>query len=278
VQTARNTAARYGAIAIFWLDVPLSGPWVLYAADAGVTRVVVRRLGQMPSTSVDANIETVAVIVRATTDALLHGEPIPSEGVADEGHVSTTPWPVEQLSPNSSAVRLSAAYLGTTFAKEAKWQQGLSLRAAWIWGSGGYLGAGFTVLERMRFDIPPGSFEIDRYPISLHAGLRFLVGPLRFIGELGAELEFRNRRSQFAATDELSPATAGKDTVMNICPRLETELAVFSWLGIFAGAGLDFVVGNFPYSIGHDRGGESTIKLEPYLIRLNVQAGIALLL
>lgn len=276
VQSARRTAARYGAIAIFWLDAPANRPWVLYAADAGITRVVARRLGPQRTNSVEAAIEAVALIVRATTDALLHGEPMPSEEAPETSEVST-PWPVERLVHGTSGVRLSAAYVGTTFAKEKPWQQGLGLGAAWIWPSGSYLGLGFTIFERMHFDIPNGRFAVDRYPISLHAGLRFAVAPFTFIGELGLELEIRNRTTESMSEAQLEPKGPDQNAVFNICPKLETELAILPWLVAFGGVGLDFVVGNFPYTILMDSTEKTSISLEPYLIRLNLQLGIAFL-
>lgn len=275
VRSARRAAARYGAIATFWLDAPTNQAWVLYAADAGITRVVVRRLASGQA-SVEANIEAVALIVRATTDALLHGEPMPAEEISEEGKASA-PWPVEQLERGSHGVRIGAAYAGTTFAKERRWQHGVSLRAAWIFPSGPYVGLGFTYFERMQFDIAPVRFEIDRYPVSLHAGLRFGASRITFIGELGVELEIRNRRTLSVTDKDIELSSPDRSSVINICPKLETELLLFPGLVLFGGAGLDFVIGNFPYSILHQETMESSISLEPYLIRLNVHLGMAFL-
>jgi hypothetical protein len=275
VRSARRAAARYGAIATFWLDAPLNQAWQLYAADAGITRVVVRRLASGQA-SMEANIEAVALIVRATTDALLHGEPMPAEEISEEGK-AYAPWPVEQLDQGSFGVRIGAAYTGTTFAKERRWQHGASLRAAWIWPTGPYVGLGFTIFERMRFDIAQVRFEVERYPISLHAGLRFGQSRLTFIGELGVELEIRNRRTLSVMDKNLDVQSPDQAYVVNICPKLETELKLFPGLVLFGGAGLDFVVGNFPYSILHQETGESSISLEPYLIRLSVHLGLAFL-
>ena len=272
VRSARRAAARYGAVATFWLDAPSNEAWVLYAADAGITRVVVRRL-ESGRASTEANIEAVALIVRATTDALLHGEPMPAEEISEEGK-ALAPWPVEQVDNGSHTARISAAYTGTTFAKERRWQQGLSLRAAWIWPSGPYLGLGFTIFERMQFDISPVRFDIDRYPISLHAGLRFRVARFTFTGELGVELEIRNRRTLKGMDLDI---TNPQRMVVNICPKLETELSLLPWLALFGGVGLDFVIGNYPYSVLDLETMKPMVTLEPYLIRLSVHVGLAFL-
>jgi hypothetical protein len=74
-----------------------------------------------------------------------------------------------------------------------------------------------------------------------------------------------------------SDITDPQRMVINICPKLETELNVFSWLALFGGAGLDFVVGNYPYSILDPETMKTTPALEPYLIRLSVHVGLAFL-
>ena len=65
--------------------------------------------------------------------------------------------------------------------------------------------------------------------------------------------------------------------VINISPKLETELSLFSWLALFGGVGLDFVVGNFPYSILQQETGEKPVILEPYVLRLSAHVGLAFL-
>jgi hypothetical protein len=286
VRDARRAAAKYGAIATFWLDAPATRPWQLYAADAGITRVVVRRLASGRA-SVEANIEGVALIVRATTDALLHGEPLPAEEVSGESEAQA-PWPVERLDEGNSAVRISAAYSGNTFAPQRHWQHGLSLKAAWIWPSGPYVGVGYTILPNMQFDTQSVRFEVERHPISLHAGLRFRVSPWTFTGELGAELEIRKRRTLATMdTDQQKFDSQSPDQtqLFNICPKLEAELSILEWLVLFGGAGLDFVIGNFPYNTHHkgidEKTGEevemTSVLVEPYLIRLTTHVGLAVM-
>jgi hypothetical protein len=277
LQIAKQTASRLSALAVFWLELPVSGPWLLYAVDARAERMIMRPLAAH-SQSPEADVEAVALIVRATTDALLHGEPLPATNpnVAPAASKQPTPWPVQQLPQGESALRISGAYVGSTFAKRLPWEHGFALRAAWIWPSGTYLGVGFTFIPALRFDIAPVRFNLERYPISLHAGLRFAFPPFTFSGELGAELELRNRRT-LGATDTYVPDPDQLKVIYNVCPKLEAEYAVTSWLVLFMGAGIDVVVGNFAYTIRNMETQESTFILEPHWIRLTLHVGVGII-
>lgn len=278
LQAARGIAARSGAVGVFWLDASGDAPWLLYAVDARAERMIVRPLAaHSKGAEPEADIEAVALIVRATTQALLHGEPLPasSPGPAHEKPRDTSPWPVELLDGGQSALRIAASYVATTFAKQLPVQHGFGLRGAWLWPSGTYVGLGFTLVPTSKFPLDRVHFEIDRYPFSLHAGLRFGYSRLTFIGELGAELEIRKRRTLWA--DSLEPNRDEHRVVYNICPKLETELALAPWLVTFVSAGLDVVVGNFAYSSGNEETMENTPVLEPHWIRLTLQVGIGII-
>jgi hypothetical protein len=282
LQAAKAIAATSGAIGVFWLEAAADAPWLLYAVDARADRMIVRRLApHAKGAEPEADIEAVALIVRATTQALLHGEPLPSSSpsLAPDKPRDTSPWPVELLDAGHSALRLAVSYVGTTFAKQRPWQSGFALRGAWLFPSGPYVGLGFSLMFTSKFTPDPVHFEIDRYPFSLHAGLRFGFSRLTFIGELGAELEVRRRRTLWAAN--LEPNRDQKRIVYNICPKLETELALVPWFVMFASAGLDIVIGNFAYSVPMGVTIENkpilVPVLEPHWIRLTLQIGIAII-
>ena len=283
LRAAQRIAATSGAIGVFWLEAAGDAPWLLYAVDARAERMIVRPLASRPrSAEPEADIEAVALIVRATTQALLHGAPLPSTDVTTEQAKprDTSPWPVEMLDAGHSALRLAVAYVTTTFAKHRLLQSGLALRGAWLWPSGTYVGLGFTWTLTSRFTRDPVHFEIDRYPFSLHAGLRFGFSRFTFIGEIGAELEVRSRRTLWAAAD-LEPNGNERRILYNICPKLEAELALTPWLVTFVSAGLDVVIGNFAYSTPIGTTMENPPRLlallEPHWIRLTLQIGIGII-
>lgn len=275
LQLAKQTALQHDALAVFWLDVNPSGPWYLYAVDARAERMVMRPLaGRSPSR--EADIEAVALIVRATSEALLHGEPLAAASDTPSTPLpKRKPWPVEQAQ-GQSALRLSAAYMGTTFSKDMSWAHGFAVRAAWLFPAGPYVGVGYTFIPPLHFNIDPVRFRIDRYPFALYAGLRFRHGDLTFSGELGAEVELRNRRT-LEARDNFEPDEEQRKTIYNVCPKLEAEYAVMPWLALFGGVGIDVVVGNFAYTTRNTETPEPRMILNPHWIRLTLHVGIGII-
>jgi hypothetical protein len=279
----KQSAIEHRAVAVFWLEMRSADRWFLYAVDADVERMVLRPLVAKPD-SREATIESVAVIVRATTDALLHGEELPAVVPPPAPEKAKSPWPVVSAVHNTSALRLAAGYVGTTFAKELLWQSGLGVRADWVWSAGPFLGLGYTFFDAAHFTQrafdQPAEFTLYRHPIALHAGLRFASGDFTFTGELDAEIELRDRTS----TPSLIMLDAELDkrrVVFSLCPKLESEFSVTSWLFVFAGAGIDIVLSPFTYLLAMtDPTVEKTNTepiLEPFPVRLTVQAGIGII-
>jgi hypothetical protein len=275
LQVAKKTALEHDALAVFWLDVNPSGPWYLYAVDARAERMVMRPLAGR-SSSREADIEAVALIVRATTDALLHGEPLAAATDTTSTPFPTRkPWPTEHAH-GQSALRLSAAYMGTTFSKQLAWQHGFAVRGAWLWPAGPYVGIGYTFIPPLHFNIFPVRFRIDRYPFAVYAGLRFRQGDLTFSGELGGEIELRNRRT-LAVAGDFDPDPDQRKIIFNICPKLEAEYAVTQWLVVFAGVGMDVVLSNFAYTTRNTETKEMTTILNPHWIRLTLHVGLGII-
>jgi hypothetical protein len=277
LQVARQTANAYGALAVFWLEVTRNGgPWYLYAVDARGERMITRPLTSHTA-SPEADVEATALIVRATTEALLHGAPLPAETPRRETSLPPrAPWPVELQRLGESALRVTAAYSGSTFARQLPWEHGFALRAAWLWPTGPYVGVGYTFIPSLHFPLEPVQFNIDRYPFAIFAGLRFAFERFTFSGEIGGELEIRSRRT-LAASDGFTPGPEQRKTIYNVCPKLEAEFAVVPWLVVFLNVGIDAVLGNFAYTTSNLETGEKAMILDPHWIRLTSQVGLGII-
>jgi len=279
LQVSKQTASARRAVVVFWLELPSSGPWLLFAVDAKAEHMIVRPLAAHTQ-SPEADIEALALIVRATTDALLHGEPLPaSEPSPDEPPVKVTvrAWPTRPAkAPRPPALRISGAYVGSTFAEQFRWQNGFALRVAWLWSSGPYLGVGFTFFPALRFEPPQARFDVERYPFSIHAGVRFPAGPFVVAAELGSEVELRNRRT-LAAAHEYAPAPDQVKIIYNLCPKIEAQLPLTSWLVAFVGGGIDFVIGNFDYTVRDAHTGQALDLVEPAWLRPTIHVGLGIM-
>jgi hypothetical protein len=280
MEALKHTARGHEAVALFWLEVRSSERWFLYVIDPRAERVVLRQLSAKLE-SPEAAIEAVALIVRASSESLLHGQPLTAaepEAPAKED-APRAPWPTVLAEEPRSRLRVAASYVGTTFARRLNWQHGLALRAAWLWPSGPYVGVGYTFFEPADFDHPDVHFTIDRYPVSAHAGLRFAVGDFTFTGELGLEVELRSRQTVSARV--LDPEKPERKVLYSICPKLEAEYALTSWLRVFTSVGPDFVLGNFPYLLDlSPPGGPEVPKqtiVEPHWMRLTAMLGVGII-
>jgi hypothetical protein len=288
IEQSRAANAEHAAIGTFWLEIRPNSAWYVYAMDSqdpNDQRLVIRRLEELPK-STEAAAESVALIVRATTDALLHGEPLehtPPPPAAPKTSPPPAAEPLRHPPPTEvviapaarSALRIAAGYVGTTFAREVPWQNGLVVRAMWIWPAGPYLGLGYSFLPLVRRLTEDVDFRVARRPIALLAGLRFPTGNFTFSAELGAELELRERETTYIAGAGPTPPTSTRSRWLpNVCPKLESEYLVTSWLGVFANLGADFVLGSFPYTYGSLDGPK---LLYPHAVRLTVQVGIGII-
>jgi hypothetical protein len=149
-----------------------------------------------------------------------------------------------------------------------------------LWPSGPYLGVGFTFIPSLQFDLYPVRFDLDRYPISLHGGMRFPIGTgpeprFYFATELGAELELRNRRT-LSAADTYSPTPDELSALINVCPKLEAQWALTAWLSTFVGVGTDITLGNFAYTARAADTRNRRYLVEPDWIRLTWHVGVAI--
>jgi hypothetical protein len=281
----KQTANEHRALAIFWLEIRRPDRWFLYTTDAQVERVVLRPLPAKPG-NLEAAFESVAVVVRATTDALLHGEPlaaavepppVAAAPAAEPKPKPPEPWPTVQADGKDSALRVAASYVGTIFAKELLWQSGFGLHADWLWPAGTFVGLGYVFFPQAEFDKEGFRFQLDRHPISLRSGLRFASGPFTFTGELDAEIELRIRQKAENLAGENIAFSGARKTIISVCPRLESEFTVTAWLRLFLGVGIDFVLSNPKYEVVAEPEHMSETILAPWPVRLTLRAGIAIL-
>lgn len=278
VRLAKQNSAK----GVLWLDVRLTDHWFLYAMDAEAERVVVRPL-LVRTESVPAAVESIAVISRASAQALMQGEPVQGEPVvqpapppptaAPPAPPPTAPSPAPTAAPASSRLQLSLAYLGTTFASQQPWQSGLQLGAAWAWRSGLLLSLGYAWIPAHRFG-DELVFSVQRRPFCIGGGWALRFGEsLTVTGSLGATIDIQSRH-----TVKVPSGTAAEDDATRILvaasPTATAQLDISPWLAAFVGLGADVFLNDFDYVGG--AGGEQTL-LDADRARLRALAGVAIL-
>jgi len=305
LRLAKDTAREHSAVVVFWLEPKPDGPWLLYAVDAQahhlITRVIVTR-----DHGAQADIEALALIVRATTAAFLDSasdsqmpetsetpvfaeplvfdEPERAESadlVFDTDIQSAAPRKAripKRGARDAAGLRMSLGLLGADFAPQTSPLHALELRAAWWFPRGPYVGVGYTAGRALRFDVADARFELERHPMSVHAGLRTTAGPLTLAAELGAELELRHPKTLTLRSD-YTLAPDRNQLVYNLVPRLEAALALTRRIATYVAASTDIAVGgNIPYMLIDTATAQSRYMVEPSAIRLTLHVGIGIML
>lgn len=79
LRAGRRAASEQGAVALFWIEGPAGGPWLIVMMDPRSERILAREVGGDASGqpgSRAATVEATALIVAHATGALLRGEPV----------------------------------------------------------------------------------------------------------------------------------------------------------------------------------------------------------
>jgi hypothetical protein len=261
-------ARAHDAVGVFWVDVRPSGRWFLYIMDRDGAHVVVRPLSG-DNGSVDAIIETAALIAFSATDALLKQQSVEARLAVPDHH---------EPEPPDSELRLELGYAGTVFSPSVPWVHGLSIGASWLWPSGPYLGLSYIWSPPIVIDDQETTFQVTRYPIALHGGARVRVlSGLDIGGELALGIEVRARETKLADLP-LGPLPPQTRTVYLASLRGVVQYRITDWLAILARACPELVFNNFDYKKRTESGNpELTTYLSPYELRFTAQLGLAII-
>ena len=208
-------------LGVLWVEADEAGNLLLHLVDPSGERMLVRRVSATPERPETA-IESLAVIARGITQALLEGRAIGMEAVTKEEPVRpekppvvVTPPPprVEDTKPSRTRgpgrLRLDVAYVGTIWTPDdaIQWQSGVQLGLGWRFAPGVHASLGYLVFpaatriedvvldEDLRADVTIARHPVRAttgYPYGFHLGAaRF--GRITVQGELGVELDITRR-------------------------------------------------------------------------------------
>lgn len=269
IATAQRRANEVRAAAVFWIDPEPGGRWLVHVFDPAGNRLLVRPV-DAGSGHTSAAIETVAVMARDSTDALLSGDlPAAAPVPAPPPPPAPARPPVEPPTPTRH-VRLSLSYLGQDFADRVPWRHGASVGGAWVTTTGLFAGAAYTLSEGARVTTPV-LFEVDRpLLLLLFGGYRHRIGGLSLDAALGVTIGLLERHTPGQAG--AAPASDSTRMEAAFSPRFRLEWAISPPLGIHLGGGLDVLFNNFSYI---QRGVTDTELLRPLPARGVLEAGIA---
>ncbi len=297
---AARLAAQHGAIAVVWIDRADHGDLLVNFYDPKRGEVLARQLESAGSEGAD--LDAAAVVVRASTLALLHGRSLADPPPPPERPTPPPPPPPPQAPPTAAPpaprgiARLAIDYSGNRYAPTLPWQNGLHLAATYLFPVGGYLGVGYLLTSEL--SLRPYSLGGDDFVDGLvrRRPFELLTGYHRRWGRIGVEAEFGaaldvvvTRTSVLCIDDAGDTCSPSADLVrpdrlrvaLGFVPRLRVLFVPHPLAAIFVGGGVDLYSDTRVYATCTTDSPptcENGILLAPYNIRPVIQAGLLFLL
>lgn len=293
LSAARTHAKAHDAVGVFWLEVEAEGTLLLHLVDPEGARMLVRRVEPSPESDTAA-VQTVAVIARGFTSALLEGRSIGFYEVETEVTPGTdsetaplTETRVTPTRPPRGELRLGAAYYGALVAPEEpwRWQSGVAVAGAWQWPIGIYVGLGYDVTQR--FEATTASeiagntieFEVRRNPIWTIFGYQH-QWPKRRLA-LDVEARFGpdiHTSQQSTAVDDSLIRTDFTSIFLLLSPRASLHFRPVSYFSAFLSVGVEAVLRGSVFKAEFEDDEGNTIDeqtyLSPRVVRPLVLAGL----
>lgn len=282
VMAARSVSGQQHAAGVFWLDTQNEKEWLLYLAEPAGNRVLVRRV-PVESDGTAAGVESVAVILRQSTEALLSGQTIGMQQVVvpEEPPPKVQP-PPEEPPPRKTApkrevpaprkgVYLGVLYHGDAFAEQVGWQSGVRLTGSHLWESGVRVGVGYTFLRDAYVTSRIVTLKIQRTPLDATVGWSLFLGRFAPGVELRGKAEWVGRRNvtAFVTVDATGERTR---LLVSASPNLTLDYLVRPGVFLHGGVGVDFLLNPFSYVIQGDTG--TVTVLSPRVRRPTAEVGI----
>jgi len=280
---AKRAVHTYGASGVFWLDLAPGEDVVLYLVEPTGKSALVRTIPRDPE-GLASTFEALGAIARSITVALLEGQTIGMKRVElpePEGPPpAPTPVVEKAAEPPRPAsfhlLRLSAQYVGTTFADDVPWQSGVGVDLSVRPLPAFFLGVGYAYVFESRVVDPVATLAIQRNPIALFGGFHG-----RFAQAIAAEGEVRimvdpvrQRVLDVADMDPpLEESGASSRVLVSGGASGRVLFFVYKGLALHLSVGLDVVMNPFDYVVLVE--GEQGVRFSPHRVRAEATAGIA---
>jgi hypothetical protein len=262
---------QHRALALVWLDQTSSRYVTVYVFDPQSQRLGMRRLPRHSQTDTD---ESVAIVLRATVEALLEGREAPLEAVA----LPAQPPQAASSTPESRRKRrergtLRTGYVGVGFA-ESSIEHGASFGASLSLSRLLHLGLGYAVVQPAELAISQTRVTLLRRPLDAFVGLGIELGGLELHVDAGASFDFRERRTEVTGSS-LRPTQDDTYAVVSVLGRLRVARELWPQLRLDFGPAFELPV-NEPELVVDRAGSDHTFSQFP--IRPRLEAGLSLVI
>ena len=277
--------AQDAATATFLLDLSGSETLRIYLYPQGVETVFLREvsLAQGEAVAIEslANIVSVALLaVQEGQLASLIGRPKQELWEEVENEVEQEPiLPLEEDEPilltteltikTWPRLRLGAAYIGTTFSPQKKWQQGAALRVGtWVTPSL-YLDLGYHFFPEIKVVNEWVVFWVERHPIELSGGYRWELSR-EWALHAGLQAELDPVVRVLAPASDADRTESSLRVMSTVGAHLRTSISVSESFRLELTVALDAVLTRANYTVYTP---QQRVLLEPYPLRFSLRAG-----
>jgi hypothetical protein len=306
IQAATVLIEKLDALGAWWVEIR-PDELLLYLVDRHGAALA-RRIERDPRGE-GAELEALAVIVRASTQALLEGRtigmqrvPAAPEPAPERGEPPTAvpePEPTMRVDRRPHAPTrlphphggLSVAYAGTSFAAEpdwgARWQSGLTLWTRWHPRAGPvFVGAGYTFYQELVDVVEPSTpslgfdalFAIRRHPARAFVGHRLARAAISLDSEIAVVVDATTVRGTPQRSLEDFENRVDIGTMVGLEPRLRLHVRVHDLVTPFVALGAEIMVKNVRYDVTWMQGdeiAEQRTYLRPHPVRPTLAAGLS---
>jgi hypothetical protein len=262
---------QHRALAAVWLDQTSSDYVTVYAFDPQSQRLGMRRLPRRSQADAD---ESVAIVLRATVEALLEGREAPLEAVA----LPTQPPQAESSEPGPRPTRhergtLRTGYVGVGFADRSI-EHGASFGASLSLSRLLHLGLGYAIVQPAELATSQTRITLLRRPLDAFMGLSIKLRGFELHLDAGGSFDFRERRTE--VTDaSLRPSSDDAYAVVSVLGRLRVARELWPQLRLDFGPAFEVPV-NEPELVVDRAGPDHTFSQFP--IRPRLEAGLSLVI
>ncbi len=262
---------QHRALAAVWLDQTSSTYVSVYVFDPQSQRLGMRRLPRRSRADAD---ESVAIVLRATVEALLEGREAPLEAVA-------LPAEPPRASPSEPAARrerrergtLRTGYVGVGFA-DSSIEHGAAFGASLALSHLLHLGLGYTIVQPAELASSQTRITLLRRPLDAFVGLSIELHGLELQVDAGSSIDFRERRTEVTDVG-LRPSSDDAYAVVSVLGRLRIARELWPQLRLDLGPAFEIPV-NEPELVVDRAGRDQTFSQFP--IRPRLEVGVSLVI
>ncbi len=266
IEIAADVAMRHKSLSVIWCDSSNSDQVLLYLSEATGDRLLVRRIKEVEA---GGRAETLAVIVRASVNAMLRGGEIgvavseipteqtsghPERPAADRDEVSSESPPGPE---QRHLVWLQVAYAMYVHSRERPVIHGGHMAIGVRVFSSLSIVGGYAILQRIESTGDSGTLELARHPVELGLAWEIALGSFTLSPSLQlwfdvAVAKMRSDRAEVAPRDN-------RDFVFSLLPALELGYDIFERFSLFLCAAAEVSLNAVHYVVDRRSSGKETL-------------------